>query len=958
MVDTRWRGDIGRLKIDDVVVDIPRRRILCAEGDVELPQRVFDLLLVFMAAPGVLHSRSSLFESVWPGVIVEDASLTQTVWMLRRALGPERKHWIRTVSKSGYVFEPAAVVEVASLQAQADFQTMVAPQAHTPEAVADIDSAGAVARFGSGFHAWIALVRRGLAILLLMCSMAFIQSSDGHFNGSRAMYVRPAAIAITVVAVQDPATTFAYRWPVVLLKDWLSSRLEYFPEVVLITEDDFSADLLSEPPRLVLLAVGPSPSTGNEMVLRATFDASLSSHEGRRNGPSPPAAMSKIEVRGPADRMPAMIDALSQQVIARIVPDRMQASWPPLSLDPKAAERYARAIESIDRRDWKEALAQTKAVVQMAPHFGPVRMRLAEVLSNQGQPGRAIEQMAVARRLMTPVSEDAQQMLDAMALAMDRRQSAQAAEAYTALSAMYPARSDFALKKAEHLTTSGRAEEAIAILSPKQWDRLSRRVRIQQQMELGRAALTLGYASQARRNALEVERLIRDAGEGWSMQLGDARFLFSSAYHSEFPKHPLPRLYERAARTFDTSGYRLGALYSRFMAETVRPIGQPVGAISMPTLLAEARATGHSGLEFEILVQMAYKAYDMGQLAEYRTLIGEAESVAKLAGDPISQQTVDFSLLNEDYLIGDFRSVDLRIGRLLKADLSGDSAFVAAHSEATLSMLRGRYSHAMQALRQGVQAATDDGALPQTPMTEGGAACLRSDLHMRTGALATAKAEWVRCRRSSVEDLRVPALLTGAALELLSANRPNAIALIADADAGIELLADGPARWELSLQSADLHMRAGAAAQAERVYLEILPKAERAGYAWLAAIAETGLAETAAVRRDWDASQRHAAAARRLPMASVWALRSRLEQIDIVHALHATEQPSSAIQVQAQALAAEAQMLGDTLVQAPLEALLADPAVRRAGGSAGSASREGYVGGLDWLLSPPRTDTR
>ena len=34
---------------------------------------------------------------MWGDLVVEDANLSQSVWMLRKALGPERKDWIRTV---------------------------------------------------------------------------------------------------------------------------------------------------------------------------------------------------------------------------------------------------------------------------------------------------------------------------------------------------------------------------------------------------------------------------------------------------------------------------------------------------------------------------------------------------------------------------------------------------------------------------------------------------------------------------------------------------------------------------------------------------------------------------------------------------------------------------------------------------------------------------------------------
>ena len=110
----RWPAGTRRLQVHDVQIDLRYRRVIRPDQEAELPQRMFELLLVFLAEPQVLHSRADLFARVWPGVIVEDANLSQSIWMLRKALGESRKHWIRTVAKSGYVFEPPGPVEAVA----------------------------------------------------------------------------------------------------------------------------------------------------------------------------------------------------------------------------------------------------------------------------------------------------------------------------------------------------------------------------------------------------------------------------------------------------------------------------------------------------------------------------------------------------------------------------------------------------------------------------------------------------------------------------------------------------------------------------------------------------------------------------------------------------------------------------------------------------------------------------
>ena len=52
-------------------------------------------------------SKEELLAAVWPGVVVTDDSLSQCVRELRAALGDDGPDLIKTVSRRGYLFEPA-----------------------------------------------------------------------------------------------------------------------------------------------------------------------------------------------------------------------------------------------------------------------------------------------------------------------------------------------------------------------------------------------------------------------------------------------------------------------------------------------------------------------------------------------------------------------------------------------------------------------------------------------------------------------------------------------------------------------------------------------------------------------------------------------------------------------------------------------------------------------------------
>jgi DNA-binding winged helix-turn-helix (wHTH) protein/TolB-like protein/Tfp pilus assembly protein PilF len=66
--------------------------------------KAMEVLMALAARPGEVVSREALLAEVWPGVVVGDEALTQSIIKLRRALGdsPRQPSYIETISKRGY----------------------------------------------------------------------------------------------------------------------------------------------------------------------------------------------------------------------------------------------------------------------------------------------------------------------------------------------------------------------------------------------------------------------------------------------------------------------------------------------------------------------------------------------------------------------------------------------------------------------------------------------------------------------------------------------------------------------------------------------------------------------------------------------------------------------------------------------------------------------------------------
>jgi DNA-binding winged helix-turn-helix (wHTH) protein/TolB-like protein/tetratricopeptide (TPR) repeat protein len=104
-------------RFHDFVLDLAQRQLLGADGAViALTPRHFDALLYFVEHPGQLLDKDTLLAALWPGLVVEENSLSQTISALRRALGDDAQQgrYIQTVPRRGFRFiAPVTHIEAA-----------------------------------------------------------------------------------------------------------------------------------------------------------------------------------------------------------------------------------------------------------------------------------------------------------------------------------------------------------------------------------------------------------------------------------------------------------------------------------------------------------------------------------------------------------------------------------------------------------------------------------------------------------------------------------------------------------------------------------------------------------------------------------------------------------------------------------------------------------------------------
>src|SRR5688572_1462442 len=98
-------GESKQYSFGRYVLDLTRGCLLSDGREIPLRPKTFAVLTYLVQRPGQLVSKEDLFEAVWPGLIVTDDTLVQSIGELRRVLSDAEAKLITTVPRRGYRFD-------------------------------------------------------------------------------------------------------------------------------------------------------------------------------------------------------------------------------------------------------------------------------------------------------------------------------------------------------------------------------------------------------------------------------------------------------------------------------------------------------------------------------------------------------------------------------------------------------------------------------------------------------------------------------------------------------------------------------------------------------------------------------------------------------------------------------------------------------------------------------------
>jgi TolB-like protein/DNA-binding winged helix-turn-helix (wHTH) protein/Tfp pilus assembly protein PilF len=353
---------------------------LCLNGEeVALRPKAFETLTYLLRNHGRLVTKNELIAAVWPDTAVADNSLTQCIVELRRVLGDDSQHLIRTVARRGYIFAAPVTSPVAEF-----------PQSGAASAI--VKSKASVER-----RKWL------LAFIALMSAIATALVALRYFAGSPKGDRATASLAIHSIAVLplenlsgDPTQDYFAEG----VTDALINNLAQIRAVNVISRTSAmrykgSKKALPEIARELnvdAIVEGTVQRFGGRVrvtanLIRAATDSHLWSH-GYESDTSDVLKMETDIARAIAGEIRVQLTTQEQ---ARL------ASAP--EIDPRSHELYLLGryhLYRANEKDLQEAIRYFERAIQIAPGYAAAYAGLSDAWLRRGFGSKEVESSARA----------------------------------------------------------------------------------------------------------------------------------------------------------------------------------------------------------------------------------------------------------------------------------------------------------------------------------------------------------------------------------------------------------------------------------------------------------------------------------------------------------------------------------------------------------------------------------
>lgn len=588
------------------------RRLSSDAIRIALTPKAFDTLVLLVERAGRLVPKDELMKALWPRGYIEEATLSNHIWQIRRALGDtaKRTRFVETVPKLGYRFAAPVAVECRAALGEA-LELTTPPGAPNQAQQAGVTTAEAPIHRP---RMSATLLAGAVALTLVVAAIAW-RTGNRHPGRETAV---PADRTLAFVGFNNLSQSTGNAWLDPALTAMLGTELSAADRLRVIPDElvrdarqgvgapltgGYGPDTLGRLRRRLgadyvvsgsyLVAVGGvEPTLRVDVQIQDTRSGVVVATVSNQAGLSALAQLVNQAGAGLRDRLGVSIpNATLAGLVARVQPPTTDV-----------AHHVGVALDAMQRHDAARARDELLEAVAQAPEFAPSYLYLSRAWSALGFREKALAAAEQAAARPGDLPPDLKLEIDA-AVQTDRYAWDEATATWKSLAAMKPLSIEYRIDGIDAAIAMGDFSGAQATLAQLR--------RLPQAVGDPRVDLAAARLARARSDTQEAEQLAIQA--------------LAQSRSREMPALAADAEYELASARTLLGHYELAASDARSAIGAYRALGNPHGESAarrqLAAALADQNQTKEAREEYARALAIAQRIGDAGEVgAVYRNI--------------------------------------------------------------------------------------------------------------------------------------------------------------------------------------------------------------------------------------------------------------------------------------------------------------------------------------------------
>lgn len=617
-------------------VDPDERVLLRDQQPIPLPPKVFETLLILVQHSERVVLKDDLMKTLWPDTFVEEANLSQNVFVLRKALGEsaQNPHYVITVPGRGYRF--AEKVTAASLE---DGDLVVQSQSVQTVTIKEEDS-----------QPWRRFLWAGVASILLAGYFGWYwhyRSAKEH-AGAESVLAAPARPSVAVLDFQNLSGRTEEKWLGTALSEMLSTELAAGEKLRLVSGEDIARAKINLP-----LAAADSLSKetlarlrknlGSDFVVLGSYTALAGKSNGRirldlrLQDAVAGETVAEVATTGTEADLFDLVSQAGTQLRAKLGVAAVSTSdaasvRASLPSNPEAERFYAGGLAKLRVFDTLAARDLLLQAIAADPHYPLAHSALADAWAALGYDQNAREEAAKASQLATGLSREDRLVVEGHSQEI-AHQWEKATDTYRALFKFFPDNIEYGLGLARVQSQAMRGQEALTTLDALR--KLPAPVADDPRIDEGEAEAANAFGGFKRQEAAAAKAVEKGRAMGARLLVATARHRQCWALHKLGQVDAAIASCEESRRLFAEAGDQ-DSVASLLVTSgaLLEEHGEPAAAKSRyEEALAIYRKLGDQGGAASALNNLAIVFRDLGDYAAAKKAYAGSIAVSREVGD-------------------------------------------------------------------------------------------------------------------------------------------------------------------------------------------------------------------------------------------------------------------------------------------------------------------------------------